>query len=54
MKNALMAADKGHSDKRAAKAKAARASAPSAPRRSGSSGGLRSGGSAYDPLNGKL
>ncbi|HEY4157603.1 MAG TPA: DUF4339 domain-containing protein [Polyangiaceae bacterium] len=56
MKNALLAADKQRSDKHAAKVKSVHGSpSASAPHRSSSSsGGLRSGGSAYDPLNGKL
>jgi len=57
MKSALLAADKARADKHAAKTKA-RATA-SVARHSGggkaaSSGGFKSGGSAYDPLNGKL
>jgi hypothetical protein len=54
MKQALLAADKKHQAKHVAKAKA-RATA-SAPRKGKalSAGGFKSGGSAYDPLNGKL
>ena len=54
MKQALLAADKKHQAKHVAKAKA-RATA-SAPRKGKalSTGGFKSGGSAYDPLNGKL
>jgi hypothetical protein len=53
MKQALLAADKTHQSKHAAKVKA---HAAAAPRRAqgASSGGFKSGGSAYDPLNGKL
>ncbi len=58
MKAALLAADKTHADKHAKKVKANAAKvASSAPHRgkaAGSGGGLKSGGSAYDPLNGKL
>jgi hypothetical protein len=58
MKAALLAADKTRTDKHAKKVKgnAAKAAA-AAPRRgkaAASSGGFKSGGSAYDPLNGKL
>ena len=57
MKQALLAADKSRQGKKAQKTKG-RASAP-APARRGSkpaaaAGGFKSGGSAYDPLNGKL
>src|SRR6478735_10545475 len=56
MKQALLAQDKAHDAKKAKKAKGRAAAAP-APRKGGkvaSSGGFKSGGSAYDPLNGKL
>lgn len=57
MKSALLAADKERANKHAAKAKAHAATA-SVARHSGksssSSAGFKSGGSAYDPLNGKL
>lgn len=55
MKQALLASDKSRESKKAKKAKG-RAAAP-APRKGGkvaNSGGFKSGGSAYDPLNGKL
>jgi hypothetical protein len=57
MKAALLAADKTRSDKHAKKAKGKAAKAAAAPRRgkaAASSSGFKSGGSAYDPLNGKL
>jgi hypothetical protein len=56
MKQALLAADKSQKSKHAAKTKAHAAVAAAAPRRAkaASSGGFKSGGSAYDPLNGKL
>jgi hypothetical protein len=57
MKAALLAADKTRSDKHAKKVKGAKAAtASAAPRRgkAAASGGFKSGGSAYDPLNGKL
>ena len=58
MKAALLAADKAHADKHAKKVKASAgkvaASAPRHGKAAGSGGGLKSGGSAYDPLNGKL
>ena len=56
MKQALLAADKKHQTKHAAKARATSA----APRKGKGKGkaltnaGFKSGGSAYDPLNGKL
>ena len=57
MKQALLAQDKSHEAKKAKKAKG-HATASAAPRRSGkvasAGGGFKSGGSAYDPLNGKL
>ena len=55
MKQALLAADKKHAVKHAAKVKG-RAASSAAPRKSkgGVSSGFKSGGSAYDPLNGKL
>lgn len=57
MKEALLAADKSRSAKHAAKVKG-RAAATAVAHRSGghagSSTGFKSGGSAYDPLNGKL
>lgn len=56
MKQALLAQDKARDSKKAKKAKGRAAAAP-APRKGGkvaSSGGFKSGGSAYDPLNGKL
>jgi hypothetical protein len=56
MKQALLAADKTHAATHAAKVKA-RAASPVAHRsggHAGSSTGFKSGGSAYDPLNGKL
>src|SRR6188768_416509 len=58
MKQALLASDKTRDSKKAKKAKGRAATA--APRRGGggkvasSGGGFKSGGSAYDPLNGKL
>jgi len=58
MKQALLASDKSHeSTKKAKKAKGHAATASAAPRGKGkvaNSGGFKSGGSAYDPLNGKL
>ncbi|MET0793677.1 MAG: DUF4339 domain-containing protein [Polyangiaceae bacterium] len=56
MKAALLAADKTRTDKHAKKVKANSAKASTAPRRgkAAASGGFKSGGSAYDPLNGKL
>jgi len=57
MKQALLAQDKAKESKKAKKAKGRAAAAGSAPRKGGkvaSSGGFKSGGSAYDPLNGKL
>jgi len=57
MKAALLAADKTRSDKHAKKAKANVAKGGAAPRRgkaAAPSAGFKSGGSAYDPLNGKL
>jgi len=57
MKQALLASDKSRESKKAKKAKG-RASAPVASHKGGkvakSGGGLKSGGSAYDPLNGNL
>lgn len=53
MKQALLAADKTHQSKHAAKVKAHAAAAPRRAK-AASSGGFKSGGSAYDPLNGKL
>jgi GYF domain 2 len=56
MKAALLAADKTRTDKHAKKVKANSAKASAAPRRgkAAASSGFKSGGSAYDPLNGKL
>ena len=57
MKDALLAADKARTGKHAAKVKAQKGKAhAAAPRRSGKgvASGFKSGGSAYDPLNGKL
>lgn len=58
MKDALLAADKARTGKHAAKVKAqkGKAHASAAPRRNGKgvASGFKSGGSAYDPLNGKL
>jgi len=57
MKAALLAADKTRSDKKAKKVKANVAKASAAPRRNKAAApaaGFKSGGSAYDPLNGKL
>jgi len=58
MKQALLASDKSHEKtKKAKKAKGRAAAASAAPRAKGKvagSGGFKSGGSAYDPLNGKL
>ncbi|MEI9952630.1 MAG: DUF4339 domain-containing protein [Pseudomonadota bacterium] len=57
MKQALLASDKSRETKKAKKSKGRATTASAAPRRGGkvaSSGGFKSGGSAYDPLNGKL
>jgi hypothetical protein len=58
MKQALLASDKSReSTKKAKKSKGRATTASAAPRRGGKvagSGGFKSGGSAYDPLNGKL
>lgn len=57
MKAALLAQDKTHAVKHAAKAKAHVAASAASPAHRGKaapSAGLKSGGSAYDPLNGKL
>jgi hypothetical protein len=59
MKQALLAQDKVHQTKHAAKVKARAASAGSSVAHHGGKGaavggGFKSGGSAYDPLNGKL
>ena len=56
MKAALLAQDKTHAAKHASKVKARAASAGSVAHhgKAASSAGLKSGGSAYDPLNGKL
>jgi hypothetical protein len=54
MKQALLAADKGHAAKHAAKVKGRSAPSSVARRSGGNSTGFKSGGSAYDPLNGKL
>ena len=59
MKQALLASDKSHEKtKKAKKAKGHAATASAAPRGKGKvasgGGGFKSGGSAYDPLNGKL
>jgi uncharacterized protein DUF4339 len=60
MKQALLASDKSRETKKAKKTKGrTTTTASAAPRRSGgkvagSAGGFKSGGSAYDPLNGKL
>jgi len=59
MKQALLAQDKAHeSSKKAKKSKGRATTASAAPRRGGkvasAGGGFKSGGSAYDPLNGKL
>jgi hypothetical protein len=59
MKQALLASDKVHQTKHAAKVKAHAASAGSASvahhgKAPAVGGGLKTGGSAYDPLNGKL
>ncbi|HEY5373912.1 MAG TPA: DUF4339 domain-containing protein [Polyangiaceae bacterium] len=58
MKQALLAQDKVHQTKHAAKVKARAASAQTSVARHGKGasvgGGFKSGGSAYDPLNGKL
>jgi hypothetical protein len=58
MKQALLAQDKVHQTKHAAKVKARAASAGSSVAHHGKGasvgGGFKSGGSAYDPLNGKL
>jgi uncharacterized protein DUF4339 len=58
MKQALLAQDKVHQTKHAAKVKARAASAGASVAHHGKGasvgGGLKTGGSAYDPLNGKL
>jgi hypothetical protein len=57
MKQALLASDKSRETSKKAKKVKGRAAAASAPHKAGkvaSSGGFKSGGSAYDPLNGKL
>ena len=58
MKQALLAQDKVHQTKHAAKVKARAASAETSVSHHGKAasvgGGFKSGGSAYDPLNGKL
>jgi hypothetical protein len=59
MKAALLASDKARdTTKKTKKAKGRAATAAGAPRRGGKvasgGGGFKSGGSAYDPLNGKL
>jgi len=57
MKQALLASDKTRETKKAKKAKGRAAAASAAPRaksKVAGSGGFKSGGSAYDPLNGKL
>jgi hypothetical protein len=58
MKQALLASDKSRESKKAKKAKGRAAAPASASRKGGkvakSGGGLKSGGSAYDPLNGNL
>jgi len=58
MKQALLASDKSRDSKKAKKAKGRAAAPASASRKGGkvakSGGGLKSGGSAYDPLNGNL
>jgi hypothetical protein len=54
MKEALLAADKSHAAKHAAKVKGRSAPSSVARRSGGNSTGFKSGGSAYDPLNGKL
>jgi hypothetical protein len=57
MKQALLASDKSRETKKAGKKSKGRApTASAAPRRGGkvAAGGFKSGGSAYDPLNGKL
>jgi hypothetical protein len=57
MKQALLAQDKSHESTKKSKKAKGRAAAASAPRKGGkvaNSGGFKSGGSAYDPLNGKL
>ena len=58
MKAALLASDKTREVKKTKKAKGRATTASAAPRRGGkvasSGGGFKSGGSAYDPLNGKL
>ena len=58
MKAALLAQDKSRADKHAKKVKGQKAVAASAAphhgKAAGGSGGLKTGGSAYDPLNGKL
>ena len=55
MKQALLAADKSRTTKHAAKVKAhVAAAAPRRGKAASASTGFKSGGSAYDPLNGKL
>jgi hypothetical protein len=56
MKQALLASDKSRETKKAKKSKGRVTTASAAPRRGGkvAAGGFKSGGSAYDPLNGKL
>jgi preprotein translocase subunit SecD len=58
MKQALLASDKTRDSKKAKKSKGRATTASAAPRRNGkvasAGGGFKSGGSAYDPLNGKL
>jgi hypothetical protein len=58
MKQALLAQDKVHQTKHAAKVKARAASTETSVSHHGKApsvgGGFKSGGSAYDPLNGKL
>jgi hypothetical protein len=58
MKQALLASDKSRESKKAKKVKGRAAAPASASRKGGkvakSGGGLKSGGSAYDPLNGNL
>jgi hypothetical protein len=53
MKAALLAQDKVKAGKHAAKAKAS-GGAPASHGKVSHSAGLKSGGSAYDPLNGNL
>jgi hypothetical protein len=54
MKAALLAQDKTHAAKHASKVKARAGVAPVSHGKASSAPGLKSGGSAYDPLNGKL